>query len=224
MKTMFLTGFILLNLIVRASAQSTDSVYCNRDVWIKGMGENMPEEVCIPHGYVLSHEYESIDINDDGLEDYIFKWRHLKLSDGDTLFVSIYTQTIDSTYMFFRTFDNLYPIFFQSNTIEEVKDKHLKELFDIYNGDPLKTLTFDKDEIHISFYDYSGGLHAGIFLTYKYDKDKNDWFLKKQKDWHDIADDTDGTLIWMDAIYTDLGEPESYQSINDFNYLDWIKY
>ncbi|MDR1974555.1 MAG: hypothetical protein LBQ31_07775 [Bacteroidales bacterium] len=214
MKRIILTVLIITNIATCASAQkNSDSTNCNRSIKFEEWKKNLPKEVCIPHGYriLFPHNQYPTDINGDGLKDYVFKWGKAKLQDGDTLFVSIYTQNADSTFSFFTSLYNLYPIYFKSDIYEQVTDEKLKKIFSIYyRRYPLKELIFNNDKIIISFWTEAV---AGLILTYQFDKEKSDWFLIKQEEWVEL----EKTKI------TDLGAPDPNQSIKDFDYLNWIQ-
>ncbi|MDR1974556.1 MAG: hypothetical protein LBQ31_07780 [Bacteroidales bacterium] len=213
MKTIILAILIIANLMTCAYAQkNSDSINCNRTVWFDELSQDLPKEVCIPHGYQILFHYDKYptNINGDGLNDYVFQWGKAKLQDGDTLFVSVYIQNIDSTFSFFKSFNNLYPIYFKSDVYEQVTDEKLKHIFSRYHTRyPLKELIFNNDKIIINFWTEAV---AGLILTYQFDKEKSDWFLVKQEEWLEVEE----TKI------TDLGTPDPNQSIRNFDYLDWL--
>src|SRR6218665_329830 len=99
MKKSILLGLIIIARGAVSVAQHTD---CNRAVWFNRFTNLLPKEVCIPKGnYHITHVYERADINEDGLEDFIFDWNKKTLQDGDTLYVTIYAQNRDSTFSHF---------------------------------------------------------------------------------------------------------------------------
>jgi len=177
MKTskLFQITVLLFSIISITIAQE---VNCNRNTWIKQDETKLPKEVCIPKGYFISNIYESTDINDDGLLDFIFKWRRPELHDGDTLFVTIYTQNPDSTFSFFRTFSNLYPIYFNSYSLDYIpKDERLKSIHKKYQDQyPFLKLTFENNKITIT---RTEDAEANLIISYIYDPTINNWRYEK---------------------------------------------
>jgi hypothetical protein len=215
-KTQIIFTLIIASLTTCLYANKDElDTNCNRTVGSDWLAKDLPKEICIPNGYLISYHRNRYptDVNEDGLNDYIFSWNKYPISDGDTVFISIYFQQPDSSYKYFTTFDNLYPIQFRSSTYRQVKDERLKHIFFIYSGYPMKELTFNNDKIIINLIDGSAGSHAGLILTYQFNKERNDWFLVKQESWFQLEN----------TEVTDLGEPEPNQSIRDFNYLKYLE-
>lgn len=57
-----------------------------------GNKSTIPKEVCIPLEHVISNLYPSVDLNGDGLEDFVFDHHKEILENGDSIFLSIYLQ------------------------------------------------------------------------------------------------------------------------------------
>lgn len=151
---------------------------CNKSTWGEVEKKNMPKEVCIPKGHLISYVYKSSDVNGDGLNDYIFKWNKSAIKDGDTLFVTIYLQNKDSTFTLFHTFKNLYPIYFERYDLDYFpKDKSLNTLHKRYEGKYLMLkLTFNEEKIIIR---RRCDATSEFFITYKYDKNIKNWIYEK---------------------------------------------
>jgi hypothetical protein len=97
MRTKFL--FVLLcGTAVAVNAQSED---CNQDVWPRNFGDPIPQGVCIPQGIFnyITRVFDRTDINGDGLEDFICDWNVQPLSDGDSIYLSIYLSTKSGQYI-----------------------------------------------------------------------------------------------------------------------------
>ncbi|PGH37825.1 MAG: hypothetical protein CRN43_18855, partial [Candidatus Nephrothrix sp. EaCA] len=149
MKKSILLGLVIIARGAVSVAQHTD---CNRAVWFNRFTNLLPKEVCIPKGnYHITRVYERADINEDGLEDFIFDWNKKTLQDGDTLYVTIYAQNQDSTFSHFRTFNNLYPIYFERYDTDYIPtSKKLRPLHKKYDDDyPFLELAFQKDVLQI---------------------------------------------------------------------------
>ncbi len=167
---------IALCLNIASVAQIVD---CNRNVWFKGDEKKIPKEVCILKGdYRITQVYERGDINDDGLEDFIFDWNKNPLEDGDTIYVTIYTQNPDSTFSHFRTFDNLYPIYFKRYDFDYIpKNEKLRKLHKKYFGHyPFLGITFEKGDITLTVH---SDATTDYITTYSYDKSLKNWRYKK---------------------------------------------
>jgi len=175
MKKSILLGLIIIACGAVSVAQHTD---CNRAVWFNRFTNLLPKEVCIPKGnYHITRVYERTDINEDGLEDFIFDWNKKTLQDGDTLYVTIYAQNQDSTFSHFRTFNNLYPINFERNNSGYTPpDKKLIPLYEKYRNVFLLKLTFEKGVIQII---RTGEVKENLIITYRYDKIIKNWRYEK---------------------------------------------
>ena len=190
---------ILFLCSIVSYAQNTD---CNRAVWIKEDEKKLPNGICIPKEYLISNIYESTDVNNDGLMDFIFKWRKSELQDGDTMYVTIYVQNSDSTFSFFRTFNNLYPIYFKSYSRDYIpKDEKLRSVHKKYRGEYLLLkLKFEKNIIEITI---MGDATTDLIITYKYDRDIKNWrydntvmydFVANTKELYDLSEEVGPTI------------------------------
>jgi len=191
---------ILFLCSIVSYAQNTD---CNRAVWIKEDEKKLPKEICIPNGnYHITEVYEKVDVNGDGLEDFIFDWNKNPLQDGDTIYVTIYTQNSDSTFSFFRTFNNLYPIYFKSYSRDYIpKDEKLRSVHKKYRGEYLLLkLKFEKNIIEITI---MGDATTDLIITYKYDRDIKNWrydntvmydFVANTKEPYDLSEEVGPTI------------------------------
>lgn len=204
-------NFIMITLLILFTIMSyaQDSI-CNRSVWIKSWEKELPKEVCIPEGYIISHIFDLVDINDDGLIDFIFKWRKNNLQNGDTMYVTIYLQNQDGTYEHFRTFNNLYPIYFKSYDLDYVpKDTSLISIHKKYEGEYLfQELIFKKNLIILKI---KHEAKEDLWIRYRYDKTKNDW-LYQNAELHDYAIDKITSIDLSDK----LGP-----TIDNFTYFYW---
>ena len=208
-----MSNYAILQLIlflcsIVSYAQNTD---CNRAVWIKEDEKKLPKEICIPNGnYHITEVYEKVDVNGDGLKDFIFDWNKNPLQDGDTIYVTIYTQNSDSTFSFFRTFNNLYPIYFKSYSLDYTpQDTSLISIHRKYeNFYPLHGLKFENDLIKITI---RNDAETDIVITYKYDKTIKNWRFEKSEEYYFI----DSTLDPID-LSNKLGP-----TIDNFTYFYW---
>ncbi|MFP4019749.1 MAG: hypothetical protein ACLFUH_10935 [Bacteroidales bacterium] len=207
--------FITLVLVVSSFnllAQKKDT--CNQDVWVENLAKKIPENVCIPTGYHITQVYDPVDLNGDGLKDFVFEWNKKILKNGDTIFVSIYSQNRDSTFSFLKTFNNLHPIYFEPDQKpENLENQKLSKILNAYRGiDPFRKLTFKRNVIKVKFYDNTAGMRGGLILTFKYREEKKDWLLEKKENW----------LILREEEIKDLPINKNY-SIDNFDYLDYME-
>ena len=207
MKKYFVLGLWLLNMV--ACAQKND---CNRNVWIKSDEKLIPKQVCIPSGYLIYNIYEQTDFNGDGLKDFFFKWGNAELKDGDTLFVSIYNQNPDSTFTHFKTFNNLYPIYFKEYGLNyKPVNKELDDLHKKYEGEyQFLELEFKKGLISLLI-KYEAKVELEI--NYQYDLIKRNW-IYQDAELHDFALNKTSKI--------DLSKKVG-PTINDFTYFYWEK-
>lgn len=180
MKKYIIPQIVLSFLSCVTFAQNID---CNRSVWLNRFTKLLPKEVCIQNGnYHITEVYDKVDLNNDGLEDFIFDWNKDTLQDGDTIYVTIYIQNPDSSFSYFHTFNNLYPINFKSYSSDyEPNEDKLKDFQKKYYGfDPLIELTFEKGMIKIT---RKEDAEANLIITYKFDKSINNWRYEKSEEY-----------------------------------------
>jgi hypothetical protein len=154
---------------------------CNRQTIFKEDQNGVPKEVCLPKDYIISYvysRYETIDFNNDGYSDYVFAVEKDKMSVGDSSFLFFYKVNSDSTFSFVKKFDNIFPIYFDSNEEHpDLKDEILRSVFECYNmPTPLYSLEITGDMIVITR-SLDGRGYEKIKYTYKYNKQFNDWIL-----------------------------------------------
>jgi hypothetical protein len=171
-------SLLLLFYCTIATAQNVD---CNRKLWRGLDKKDLPEGICIPSGLFnyITYIYNRTDINGDGLEDFICDWDSRPLSDGDTLYVSVYFQNPDSTFSLFKTMNNVYPIHFERYDSDYTpQDTSLKALlYEVYEGFyPFRRLEIKKDIITITIRFDAG---AELRVTYKYDAELKNWRYSK---------------------------------------------
>ena len=185
---------------------------CNQNIWNKRFAKNLPKEVCIPKGYIISYVYDDVDLNNDGLKDFIFKWRKTELLNGDTLFVTIYKQNPDKSFSPLKTIKNLYPIFFQRYDYDYIiQDSSMNELKGRYNGFyPFHELHFETNTIILKIETETG---TGYSFYWKYNDKKKNWFMDNIIKWDNILPKYDGQSL--DNIDTS-------QSIDEFSYFDYL--
>ena len=207
MRTLFFTLiFISLNI----SCTGQEGKPCFRDVLISRYKSMLPQEVCIPEGYIIDEIFDSTDVNGDRLNEFIFSWRKKNFEDGDTLFISFYMHFKNDKYQFFKTLKNLFPINFKRYDFEyNVEDKTLNEVWNKYNGmNPFVSLDIRNDFIILKILCSVGD---GYVFYYQYDISKNNWLLRKVEKWNDNS----GELIITEI-------KNRTQTIDEFSYFDYM--
>jgi len=202
-----ITLFSLLLLYFFVEAQMLD---CNQTVWSNYDAKKIPKDICLSNEYQFLYIHNPTDVNGDGLDDFIFNWDRISIQDGDTTFVSIYIQNSDSTFSHFRTFNNLFPIYFDRYDIGYIpQDTSLIPLLRRYetNSTPFRKLEFKQDSLIITIY-----LDAKTDLRtiYVYDKNLNNWLYKR----------SDEILYEGGERAYDL-EDKLGPTIDDFTYFWW---
>lgn len=155
---------------------------CNREILSLEYQRFIPKEVCIPNEYLIYYinsREEPIDFNQDGLDDFICSVIKKNEKIGDTSFLIFYKRNADSTFTFFKQFDNILPIRFeQDNYNPYLQDEKLKKIFDCYGTpSPLYSLDIKSDSIIIV--QDIGAVEEKILYVFKFDSFLNDWKLIK---------------------------------------------
>lgn len=176
MKTKLLFA-LLCTIVVTANAQNEN---CNQKVWPRNFGDPIPQGVCIPSGIFnyITRVFDRTDVNGDGLEDFICDWNVKPLSDGDSIYLSIYLQNPDSTFSLFRTFSHLCPLYFARYDFDYTpEDTALIPILKKYEGFyPLLDLRVEKAFIILEFLLDAA---ANWRVTYKYDDALKNWRYEK---------------------------------------------
>jgi len=221
-KYKFLTSFFILLITVKCSSQE---INCNQKVYRSSLKIKIPKSVCIPENYHIREILSQKDINNDSLKDFVFTYSKLKINDTDTLFVGVYTQKRDSTYIFKKKSGNLYPMFLEDydSDIYINKSDETKELFSYSGNYPLNKLEFLENEIVIDF-----GIGEGetMELHFVYRKKESNWFLewgiyesKLTKTEEEILGEKNNFISSKEKKYYEKSEQIS---IDEFNYFDWL--
>jgi hypothetical protein len=198
----------LIFLAIECGAQ----VRCNKEVLVKRYSSLIPKEVCIPKGHVIDEILHSTDVDFDGKNEFLFSWHKKELSDGDTIFISVYKKVDENKHTLIKTFNNVFPINFKKYELSyEVKDKKLAEILNGYNGTyPFQKLDIELDNLTLKILSAAG---EGYIFHYKYDANKRDWYLMFTEKWED-----EGSQVNVQ----NLGFAKTSQSIDDFNYLKYM--
>jgi hypothetical protein len=137
--------------------------------------------ICIPNGYCITDIYDNADLNLDGQDDKVVRFQKVKLQNGDTIYYSIYTKTVNSSFVFYKTLGNLEPIYFDSYQFE---DKTGNKLYDSiktkYSYPTLSEVKFEANSINLVFYSDASTIKK---LWFNYDPKEKNWVLKRETQW-----------------------------------------
>lgn len=193
-KSILILLFVVLINDCLVIAQNNMMSECNRSVDYPSLLKDLPKDICLRDSKdQIKYIHKKTDINGDEFDDCIIKYGLIELTDGDTLFTSIYFQNRDSTYTLFKTLNNLYPINLKSyNSLYSPEEESLKNLQKKYRYEyPLYKLTFEKDKI---IFLLKNDAESDLIITYQYKNDLKNW-------------------IYIDCI-------ESFHSNNGINRID----
>lgn len=191
---------VIVLVVIPLLVKGQQHTNCNRETDLKMF---IPNDVCIPNGkYQITQVDKENDVDGDNKKDLVIEWNNMPIKDGDTIFVSIYLQNKDSAFTFFRTFNNLYPIFFKSYDLSYMpRDTSLNTIYKKYEGEYLMLdLIFKKGKIVIR---RKNDATSEFFITYKYDKKLKNWIYEKCEMYdftiektkpYDLSDKLGGTI------------------------------
>ena len=203
----------LVVLFYASACDGQEQSNCYQSTKYKSLEKKIPADICLTSGELEFEEITFTDFDNDGLEDFIAKWQPKKLTDGDTLQVSAYRQYSAGRYKLYKTWNNLYPIYFKDYSLEyAVKDSLLNEVKANYPGYPTKEVKFSEDKLLLHF---EAGLGSHYFLHYRYDSTKGNWYLERR-----IYSESDHEGNLHQVSSENL--MDQFQSIDEFNYFDYL--
>lgn len=208
-KIIILLIIFLLDLF---SCNGQSDTSCFKEVLDNSYKKILPQEICIPNGYIIDEIYDSTDVNQDGLKEFIFSWRKKEINDGDTIFVSFYKHLPNGKYQHFKTLSNLFPVYFKNyHTSYEVKDKTLFDIWFKYNGMyPFLNLEIKDRNIILKIL---CAAREGYNLFYQFDNKINNWVLVKREKWVELPEE---------IKIKDIGLPNEKLFIDEFSYFDYM--
>lgn len=219
---------VIVSLIFLSSKCCSQKENCNQQVRTKWLKNKIPNSVCIPVNQYIREIKSRKDLNKDGLNDFVITHSKINIKDRDTLFVSIYTQNADSTFILKKTLGNLYPIILSDyNSDLYLKDSISGTFVTSYNGIyPLEKLEFLEEEVILKII-----IGAGETMTFHfiYRKTEDNWLLEWAEYRGELTRQAE-ELLRADGVLNDF-EPkidkiyykkEEQITIDEFDYFDWI--
>lgn len=192
---------------------------CNRTLRYNNLKSKLDSAICIPHGYQIMR-IDDVDLNNDGHLDKSVCWQKIRLSDGDTVFYSIYIRNKRNKLNLYKRLGNLRPLYFTS-----YESKTGNEFYDsiklIYSYPSLSIVDFNTGTITTEFYT-EDTLLKKLFFTYSV-KEKT-WILTREMQWFvppksyegDEKLDENGRKLEYDRA------PDQPMRIEDFDMLKYI--
>jgi hypothetical protein len=209
-KILFSLSFLLISCNVIGQKKSP----CNKAVDTKSYTKDLIKEVCIPKSHAITLLYtdlRDIDIDGDSLGDFIFNHRKPKLEEMDTTYLTVYKKVNDSTHVFLKTFNNLFPVYLKSYDDYPSHPKADK-VFRCYNHTyPLIRLEMDKGIITLVL---SIDPAYGYLLEYTYQPIKKNWYLTTYQEWIDMPEEG--------RQFANREIPEKGESIDEFSYQKYL--
>jgi len=176
--------------------------------------------MCVPNGYQIMRIYDNVNINSDGFIDKITCWQKVKISDGDTVFYSIYTKGKDGKLILYKTLANLQPLYFNNYASKSV-DKLYDSIKRMYSYPNTSEVEFETNSINLTFY-IDAATVKKLFFTHSV-KEKT-WALTREIQWFvppksyegEEKLDENGRKLEYDRA------PEILLRIEDFDMLKYI--
>lgn len=178
------TRYLLLSMFLLCQCSSlAQQSKCNRALIYPypRLKSKLDSVICIPNGYHITDIYDDADLNNDGRKDKVVRYQKVKLSDGDTIYYSLYTQKKDINLNLYKKLGNLEPLYFKSY---EFEDKTGNEFYDSiktkYSYPTLSEVEFETNSINLTFYTDAATVKK-LFFTYS-SKEKT-WILTREIQW-----------------------------------------
>jgi hypothetical protein len=185
---------------------------CNQDVRFSSLKNKLDSSICVPKGYIITRIDNKWDLNNDSLKDKVVSWQKVKLSDGDTIFYSIYTSGKDGTVHHYKTLGNLEPLFF-TNYSTHSGNKLYDSLKVLYSYPTLSEVEFMTNTISILFYTEATTVKK-LFFTYSLSQ--KTWVLTREIQWFTPSQLADERKKEKDSA------PEVAIKIDEFDLLKYI--
>ena len=179
---------IIILVILLLSALQCNALYAEKcdyhtEKYVKRLNVT---GICIPDKHIV-HAIEEIDIDGDGIDEYMLYWRKKNVVEGDTTFISFYTQLNDTTVSLLKIIDNYYPLYIDYDA--KYHSEKINSLIECYGyKNPQGYSSFDETGIYLNINVETG---FKIRLEYKYDKNENDWYLWKKTECYTINEGLD---------------------------------
>jgi hypothetical protein len=189
---------------------------CNREVNYQSSISKLPEDFCMPQGFLVVDIMEE-DISNDGVIDRAIKYRKKNWHCGDTVFLSIYLGLDNAQFLFSKTLSNLYtPLIRESLDTEWI-------LNNCDMPDSIARFTWDNGAwVHLVkgciVVPFAVDLWNGVDFYFDFNKKLNNWVLKKSQNWE--IDDGGYERMYLNKNEYKL---EREMPIDDFRIVKYLK-
>ena len=203
--------FCLFSVCLLCSSSFGQKLNCNKAVRSPYLRSKLDSSFCIPLGTHITDIYE-VDIDDDGIIDKVVRWQKIKLSDGDTIFYTIYKKEQNGRFMRLLNLGNLRPIYFN-----RYESKSGNKLYDsikrAYSYPNLTIITFNRGSIAVELYS-EATIVKRLYFTYSA-KEKT-WILTREMQWFAPTRFEDDRKLEFDR------SPEKSLKIENFNMFEYL--
>jgi hypothetical protein len=154
---------------------------CNQECRLKSFTSKVPINFCLPKGFWITQVIDTVDLTADTRNDLILRWRKKSISEGDTVWITIFSINADSSFTEHATLNNLYTPMFTDYTKQlktgnfQLDSIYMKFIYSNYN-----LVEFKKNTIKVGFFTDAG---RGIDLDFTYDPNSLDWLLTRKRYW-----------------------------------------
>jgi len=210
MKLKIISATILIICYSCNAQQKKIEKECYKTSWAKWIENELPESICVQKENMIYHLFKDFDFNQDGLKDLAIERGKKKLIEGMKTYLVIYKKVNDSTYVKFKTLDNIYPLWFSSyETTSNLKDSILNNPKQSYEmGNPLQEIEMLDNRIIMNL---NADVGYKYILIFTFSKERNDWVLSEYLEYD----------VYMD-IKTPYPNNKIGSSISDFSYEKFI--
>jgi hypothetical protein len=186
---------------------------CNRTLRYNFLKSKLDSVICIPNGYQIMKIFET-DLNDDGLTDKVVRWQKIKLSDGDTIFHSIYIKMNDGKLQSFKKLGNLEPLYFNNYSSKSGNTFH-DSIKSMYSYPTTSEVEFNTKTISLKFYIDAVNIKK-LFFTYS--TQEKTWILTREIQWFAPIQYEDDRKQEYDRASK---MPILIEDFNMLKYMDW---
>ena len=128
MKKIFL-GLIAITCYSCIAQHKKANNVCNQNSSAKWIENELPETICIEKDEMIYNLFNEFDFNNDELFDIAIEKGSEKLRDGEQVELVFFKKINDSTFTKFRTFKNIYPVWFNEyDSSDKLEDSTLNEI------------------------------------------------------------------------------------------------
>ena len=186
---------------------------CNQSVRYSELKSKLDSSICIPKLYQIIRVKNDVDLNNDNLIDNVVKYQKINLSDGDTVFYTIYLRQANGSLRFHTILPNLEPYYFKS-----YESKSGNELYDsiksLYTYPTAATVEFGHNSINLTFY-----LNAATLtkIFFEYSTEEKTWISSREIQWFAPTIFEDDRKLEFDRR---PGVPLRIEQFNLLKYID----